>query len=827
VSVRIARAGIRTRAVRTALIVWTALASGATSATAHPTLSREDILVWIEPDQSPAFGVFDWSRYQRTVTPAGAPAFETDHLALDGINDHLLIADALDPSALAAEGFTILIVFQCPTSIDEGRFFFSLRADNGATFTDCAAGTDRSVIGRCSTDESDGAASTATGPGATRLPELGSDPPQQADVYLAALRWDPSASGTVRVSLAHAGDDASTIAATTGSETGIGAPDAGTSDLYIACRGDTTPTAFGAWDLVRAACIDRALTDEELAAMVPADGAVPSFTDLMLTDAEGFIDHADPARLSATQFQDAIWLALTRNVHIVIGPGESHCGSGALTAGSVPGLDNILKHACGRAVGLAGCGLTSFDVLPLTPATFSSVHHLPFNTSDLAPAWAATNGTLEPTTGLWDTLGDPSVRRSTPHPGPRSIAHLQRQAIVEANKSTAGIDAMTGMVNPWTQFAAERFDLLSVYANSDNATGAYRIAGLIEGGSYGAIADWTADGPALTIPPDAALSVQRFPLDPTWDGFAIENIGGVGEGLRMGFFDARSPDPGVRIGCTGLAIGGGRVPQVNQQVWFPLIDAAQIDYLGLCPSITNDSSKGTPMSAWWHDTQTIIRGTVARTGPDGAGGSARGHGIWIPAEGNLLPVNKVRQRLRADLLASLAVELGVDLISFPAFVPTHESGATVLYNGVHISSARFGTVARYFELNVMPWAVPEPTGACCFSCAESPAAPCPSPVPFGPPCVDGISREECEQIVQGVYRGDGAVCEDVEAGPLCLCIGDISADGRTNASDFVILAGAFGTGAPACASRAQGDLNCDGVVNAADFVILAGDFGCQ
>jgi hypothetical protein len=173
------------------------------------------------------------------------------------------------------------------------------------------------------------------------------------------------------------------------------------------------------------------------------------------------------------------------------------------------------------------------------------------------------------------------------------------------------------------------------------------------------------------------------------------------------------------------------------------------------------------------------------------------------------------------------VELGVDLISFPAFVPTHESGATVLYNGVHISSARFGTVARYFELNVMPWAVPEPTGACCFSCAESPAPPCPSPVPFGPACVDGISREECEQIVQGVYRGDGAVCEDVEAGPLCLCIGDISADGRTNASDFVILAGAFGTGAPACASRAQGDLNCDGVVNAADFVILAGDFGCQ
>ena len=55
------------------------------------------------------------------------------------------------------------------------------------------------------------------------------------------------------------------------------------------------------------------------------------------------------------------------------------------------------------------------------------------------------------------------------------------------------------------------------------------------------------------------------------------------------------------------------------------------------------------------------------------------------------------------------------------------------------------------------------------------------------------------------------------------CIGDINGDGFTNAADFVILAGAFGSVVP---PNTGGDLNGDGLVNAADFVILAGDFGC-
>jgi spore coat protein A len=57
------------------------------------------------------------------------------------------------------------------------------------------------------------------------------------------------------------------------------------------------------------------------------------------------------------------------------------------------------------------------------------------------------------------------------------------------------------------------------------------------------------------------------------------------------------------------------------------------------------------------------------------------------------------------------------------------------------------------------------------------------------------------------------------------CVGDINGDGSTNAADFVILAGNFGT--MVMPHNTGGDLNGDGLVNASDFVILAGDFGCQ
>jgi hypothetical protein len=59
--------------------------------------------------------------------------------------------------------------------------------------------------------------------------------------------------------------------------------------------------------------------------------------------------------------------------------------------------------------------------------------------------------------------------------------------------------------------------------------------------------------------------------------------------------------------------------------------------------------------------------------------------------------------------------------------------------------------------------------------------------------------------------------------PAPTCAGDINNDGFTNAADFVILAGDFGS---AVTPNTGGDLNGDGLVNASDFVILAGDFGC-
>jgi hypothetical protein len=55
------------------------------------------------------------------------------------------------------------------------------------------------------------------------------------------------------------------------------------------------------------------------------------------------------------------------------------------------------------------------------------------------------------------------------------------------------------------------------------------------------------------------------------------------------------------------------------------------------------------------------------------------------------------------------------------------------------------------------------------------------------------------------------------------CDGDITGDGRTNISDFAILAGTFGQTVPASTG---GDLSGDGLVNIIDFNILAGDFGC-
>ena len=56
------------------------------------------------------------------------------------------------------------------------------------------------------------------------------------------------------------------------------------------------------------------------------------------------------------------------------------------------------------------------------------------------------------------------------------------------------------------------------------------------------------------------------------------------------------------------------------------------------------------------------------------------------------------------------------------------------------------------------------------------------------------------------------------------CPGDLTGDGRTDASDFFTLASFFGTGPWALPE--MGDLNGDGWVNSADFSVLALGFGC-
>lgn len=666
-------------------------------------LTRNDLLVWLEPEQAPASGLYDWSRFQRTCSAAGTPAFSTDVITLDGSDDHLLVADAINPGALTADGFTILTIFRATDQMGSSEFFFSLKPDNGNAFADCFVGGSQTVSGRLNCVTADANTSTPSGVGATKLPATAAFPGAASNVYMAALRWDPSNSGQFRITIVKAGDNAAQVAASTTTQTGRGAPEQDTSDLYIGVQGNAAPTFAnrGQWNMLRFACVSRALTDAELAALIPSDSDVASYISMDQSSAAGAVSHRDAALLDASRFGAAIRTARTRNVHIVIGPGESHCGTGALASGAVPGIHNILQQACGRAVGLSGVGLTGYSAIPLSLASFSSVHHLPMNTSASTAWWAAKHGQDEPTIGLWSATTDSPVRRSVSSSGSRSVNHLQRQAVVPANNGMVGIEAMTGMEDLWS-LARLSFDEVSIYANAATASGTYRFSELPAGGDYTAIGDWT-QGATFTAPPSATITVQRFAIETDSIGFAVENIGGAGANVRLGFFDVRSPEPGVRIGCNGLALGGMKIGNLNTAPWYEVAQLAEVDYLGLCVPITNDSGgTPTPMDAWWHAAQTLIRTTITNGGPDGEGGDGRAHGIWIPVEGNMAGGQRTDQRARADLLAGLAVELGVDLVSFPMFVDTYDDGATTLYDGVHLGAAGFGAVTALFEESVMP-----------------------------------------------------------------------------------------------------------------------------
>lgn len=81
--------------------------------------------------------------------------------------------------------------------------------------------------------------------------------------------------------------------------------------------------------------------------------------------------------------------------------------------------------------------------------------------------------------------------------------------------------------------------------------------------------------------------------------------------------------------------------------------------------------------------------------------------------------------------------------------------------------------------------------------------------------------EALVRVVRDGVASAGRIVQ-VEA-PAPSCVGDLNGDGATNASDFVVMVGAFGSAVPPGAS---GDLNGDGVVDAADVAMLVDDLGC-
>ena len=96
----------------------------------------------------------------------------------------------------------------------------------------------------------------------------------------------------------------------------------------------------------------------------------------------------------------------------------------------------------------------------------------------------------------------------------------------------------------------------------------------------------------------------------------------------------------------------------------------------------------------------------------------------------------------------------------------------------------------------------------------------PETVAFIVPPTVGIG-DAIVRVLRGGTTSEGHIAAVIA--PPAACPGDINGDNLTNAADFTILAGTFGS---AVAPNTSGDLNGDGLVNAADFVILAGGFGC-
>lgn len=675
-------------------------------------LTRSDIALWIEPDTDAAAGtgaasgVVDWSPNQRVVTVAGtAMTFGSGVLPLNGTDNYLSIASAFNLSGATA-GFTLLLFASFPNGAVNGRYLFDF---GGTGNTDAL----HSSLGRWNLrfDGTTGDATTeiltATGGGATVLPTSAGD----TNVYVCAMRFNPTVgSGTAYANTGVVGGTLAAFQASADSLGGLGAAALGSATLRLGAR-DSGGSTFGVMGLSRLIIANKVMTDQEI---VDFMATVPTFRSLPVNATSGVVDATDPSILNGVPFQEALRAARSRNVHIVIGPNESHGGDLVLDSSGATletlGFGNLFMEVCGRAVGLSGLGLTHFANPPVS--TNTSLHLFPLTTSTVTSWWLAQDGTASgaETIALFDSTVVSGAYLTSDDGGSttRAIHQLRRFAYITAHKYTAGFATIPGMSNAYEYVNDESFDELSIYANRVEPvpTGSYRIAGFTgnpDTTDYGDITKWTSDGPSFSIPPSTDITVERVALNPSWGGFAFENVQGTGTDVRIGFMDAKSPTPGVRLGCLGLTAGGVTASEVRSDIWLSLMDLVRADHVCAGFPITNDSGDpGTPISLWWDQAQTTVRGTLESTGV-GSDGGTRTFSVIVPPEGVMATTGKRdEQRIRANLLASLGVEYEVGLISFPALIANGTDEPDYYDGGVHLSDGGFATAVEALQELVVP-----------------------------------------------------------------------------------------------------------------------------
>ena len=84
-------------------------------------------------------------------------------------------------------------------------------------------------------------------------------------------------------------------------------------------------------------------------------------------------------------------------------------------------------------------------------------------------------------------------------------------------------------------------------------------------------------------------------------------------------------------------------------------------------------------------------------------------------------------------------------------------------------------------------------------------------------CVDAVDRVECEDLMAGLYRGDGSTCAAV----LCVRCPDLNGNGIVDSNDVTLMLNAFGQ----IGEDIVADVDCNGVVDSFDLTVLLNAFG--